>query len=436
MHRLRSVIQYYKWGRRDFIPSLLRIEAEPDREYAELWMGAHPNDSSILEIDGNDHALVDLVREQPQEWLGNEVYDQYEAYFPFLLKVLSINTALSIQVHPNSWHAIKGHQREEERGVPADSPLRLYKDTHHKPELLCALTPVWAMCGFRSTKEIEDEFNCPHYQPLRERITGALTIETLFPLLLAVNEKEQTLKRHILQSCAEHIKRLHPQLNATVMEHATPADDVASDRRAYWWVLKLMQQFPDDLCALAPLYLNLFLLQPDEGLYIGTRTPHAYLFGNGVEIMANSDNVLRCGLSQKHIDAQELLRVVDFHNSNYRHIGARKVFNGVGEYLTPAAEFELLSVDSDGGAPIIIEHNTPVPKILLCTDGEVAVYRMDTSDTHERTASSNTLTNNPFLLERGHSLFCVPNDNRIAIKGKGKVYIGIPSTKVQYDTAR
>lgn len=429
MYRLKNRIQHYQWGGGESIPALLGISNPSHEKYAELWIGGHRNGSSQLSIDGQFHSLYELVQAHPKKWLGAAMARRHGRHFPFLFKVLSVNDALSIQVHPNDTQAAEGH-RQGRAG---------YNDPHHKPELICALTPFWAMCGFRPSDELTREFTLPHYRPLRARLDSVSHIEELFPLLLELAHQTQT-KTELLQGCAEYIARHHPAVPLAIAHRATPPDGYSSQENAYWWVLKLMGQFPDDLGALAPLYLNVIALQPTEGLYIGPRTIHAYLHGDGIEIMASSDNVLRCGLTIKHIDDQELLRIVDLARADlahadlahakYHRVEGRRT-GRVTEYVTPADEFALHAIHSTD-SPLTIAH-APMPKTFLCMEGEVEITVGEAGGKEASEAAGKEAKREPRItLTHGQSLFCMPEHRVVTVRGNGTLYMAMPSTKIQY----
>ncbi|MGA5198944.1 mannose-6-phosphate isomerase, class I [Streptomyces exfoliatus] len=377
MDRLVNTVRPYAWGSTTAIPELLGI-APTGEPQAEMWMGAHPGAPSLT-ARGSLHELIDA---DPVRELGERSVEKFGPRLPFLLKVLAAGAPLSLQAHPDLAQARAGYAAEEVAGIPIDAPHRTYKDANHKPELICALTPFDGLCGFRAPTEAADAI-------------AALGVDSLKPYvdLLHAHPEEAAL-REVLTA----LLTADPEETAhTVAEAAAAADRLGGDHAAY---ANLAHHFPGDPGVLAAMLLNRVRLQPGEALYLGAGVPHAYLDGLGVEIMANSDNVLRCGLTPKHIDVPELLRVVRFEPTDPNVLRPEASPTGEEVYDTPIDEFRLSRfVRPEGAAPT--ELTSPTPQILLAVAGRP-------------TAGEATLA-------AGESVF-VPAGEPIELAGTGTVF--------------
>ncbi|MFF1509049.1 mannose-6-phosphate isomerase, class I [Streptomyces sp. NPDC058326] len=345
MDRLVNTVRPYAWGSTTAIPELLGI-APSGEPQAEMWMGAHPGAPSRTERG----SLNELIDADPVRELGERSVGKFGPHLPFLLKVLAAGAPLSLQVHPDLTQAQAGHAAEEAAGIPIDAPHRTYKDANHKPELICALTPFDGLCGFRAPAEAAD-------------LIAALGVDSLKPYvdLLHAHPEEAAL-REVLTGLltADPEEMAH-----TVAEAAAAADRLGGDHAPF---ARLAHHFPGDPGVLAAMLLNRVRLQPGEALYLGAGVPHAYLDGLGVEIMANSDNVLRCGLTPKHIDVPELLRVVRFEPADPNVLRPEASPTGEEVYDTPTDEFRLSRfARAEGAAPTDLTR--PAPQILLAVAG-------------------------------------------------------------------
>ncbi|MEV0558148.1 mannose-6-phosphate isomerase, class I [Streptomyces sp. NPDC050597] len=347
MDRLDNTIRPYAWGSTTAIPRLLG--AEPTGEpQAEMWMGAHPGAPSRT-LRG---PLTEVIDEAPEKELGRAAVAKFGPRLPFLLKLLAAGAPLSLQVHPDLAQAKEGYEDEERRGVPIDAPHRNYKDANHKPELICALTEFDGLCGFRAPAEAAD-------------LLAALEVDSLKPYvdLLHAHPEEAAL-REVLTAVLSADRE---QMAATVTEAATACARLGGAHAPY---ADLAHHYPGDPGVIAAMLLNHVRLQPGEALFLGAGVPHAYLNGLGVEIMANSDNVLRCGLTPKHVDVPELLRIVRFEASDPGVLRPEASPDGEEVYETPIDEFRLSRYALVAGAPV---HDLTLgtPQILLCTAGSV-----------------------------------------------------------------
>ena len=352
-YRLNNPIQPYAWGSETAIPELLGQPPRKGHPQAEMWMGAHPKAPSQVEWNGRQWRLDRFIHMDPPGILGPSVVDRFGDTLPFLFKVLAAGQPLSIQAHPDKAQAVKGYQHEEQKGIPLNAPHRNYKDANHKPECLCALTPFWAMCGFRDTADIIEY----------GRRLDLRNLDDLWPKLEShpAREGRRLLIRTLMGMPAEHKK-------AVMQELQTRLSSVADPDPAFQWMLRLLEDYPHDIGVLAPIYLNVFCLQPGEAVFLTAGVLHAYLEGVGIELMANSDNVLRGGLTPKHIDETELFRVVDFDACQVSILSPPNPDAAEHEYACPAAEFSLTLVRVASDQPRLSPRRRSV-EILLCIEG-------------------------------------------------------------------
>jgi mannose-6-phosphate isomerase len=353
MDRLDNTIRPYAWGSPTAIPQLLGVEPTGEPQ-AEMWMGAHPGAPSRT----GRGTLVEVVDADPEKELGQAAVARFGPRLPFLLKILAAGAPLSLQVHPDLAQAQEGYADEERRGIPVDAPHRNYKDANHKPELICALTEFDGLCGFRA--------------PLAAAaLLDDLGVDSLKPYVdLLHAHPEDAALREVLTA----ILTADPdEMSRTVTETATACTRLGG---AYAPYADIAHHYPGDPGVLAAMLLNHVRLQPGEALYLGAGVPHAYLNGLGVEIMANSDNVLRCGLTPKHVDVPELLRIVRFLPGDPGVLRPEATPDGEEVYETPIDEFRLSRyVLPEAGAAHDLTR--PTPQILLCTTGTVRAGEYD-----------------------------------------------------------
>ena len=355
---LNNPIQPYPWGSITALPDLLGTTNPEAIPQAELWMGAHPKAPSLVQSQAGWVRLDELIKRYPLEILGRRASATFGPRLPFLFKVLAAAQPLSIQAHPGLQLAEEGFERENREGIPLESPERNYRDPHHKPECIYALTPFWTMCGFRPSSQILKLLRvlCPRgLEGELSALAGqcdAFGLRTFFVGLLRMN---QTRRQAVI---AEALSNL-------------PA--VADETLA--WVPKLAHYYPEDIAVLAPALLNVCRLSPGQALYLPAGVLHSYLGGMGIEIMANSDNVVRCGLTSKPIDVAELLRILrfDFLDIHMIHPSNRKPHEKV--YRTPAKEFQLSAIWLQQGEVYESAAERSV-EIILCSDGRASIAAM------------------------------------------------------------
>ena len=377
MDRLDNTVRPYAWGSTTAIPRLLGVEPTGEPQ-AEMWMGAHPGAPSLTARG----PLTEVIGEDPEKELGRAAVARFGPRLPFLLKILAAGAPLSLQVHPNLEQAREGFEDEERRGIPIDAPHRNYKDANHKPELICALTEFDGLCGFRSPDEAA-------------ALLAALDVDSLKPYvdLLGAHPQDAALREvltAVLSADPDDMAR-------TVTEAAAACARLGG---AYAPYADIAHHYPGDPGVIAAMLLNYVQLQPGEALFLGAGVPHAYLNGLGVEIMANSDNVLRCGLTPKHVDVPELLRIVRFEASDPGVLRPEASPDGEEVYETPIDEFRLSRYAlAEGAAPHDLTRETP--QILLCTAGSV---HADGS-----------------MLAPGESVF-VPAGEKAEVSGSGTIF--------------
>jgi mannose-6-phosphate isomerase len=361
---LKNPIQEYAWGSRTFIYELLGKPSPGKKPLAEMWMGVHPNGPSLVSWNGHWIPLAEFIRLDPKKVLGSSVARSFSNILPFLFKVLAAAKPLSIQAHPNKDQAVNGFQSEEDRGVALNAPERNYKDHSHKPEIFCALSPVWALKGFRKPEEclsLMERFDIPSLlAPLRrllEKNRGE-SMKPFFSALLGLNREKQG--RVILEA-------------VKFIKSRAPGDPT------FTWVIDLARAFPDDIMALSPLFLNLIRLEPGEAIQISPGTLHVYLQGAGVELMANSDNVLRAGLTSKHTDFKELLKVANFSHEALKILTPERKRKAEWVYPSDADEF-VLSMISAGRDLSYTSPKRRSLEIMICAAGRSKITDLRTGD--------------------------------------------------------
>jgi mannose-6-phosphate isomerase len=365
---LRGAIRTYAWGSRTAIAEFTGRPVPAAHPEAELWLGANPGDPSWLEGPDGEISLLQAVLDDPEGQLGAAARARFGDALPFLVKVLAADEPLSLQAHPSAAQAEEGYRREERLGIPLKSPVRNYKDASHKPELLVALHQFEALAGFRpAAKTIE--------------LLTALAVSDLDPSIDLLND----------QSDADGLRALFttwitaPQpdvdtlvtavLDGAITYLSSGATEFAAEAKT---VLELGERYPGDAGVLAALLLNRITLGPGEGIYLAAGNLHAYLRGVGLEVMANSDNVLRGGLTPKHVDVPELLRVLNFTPTTESQLRADTHPDGLASfYDTPTAEFaaSMLTLGDDQvGHEVDAPSRHDGPQILVCVEGETAVH--------------------------------------------------------------
>ncbi|RJQ80951.1 mannose-6-phosphate isomerase, class I [Pseudonocardiaceae bacterium YIM PH 21723] len=368
MKLLRNAVRPYAWGSRSVIAELLGRPVPTPHPEAELWLGAHPADPSrVVSDDGTETSLVDVLRADPTGQLGAESAMRWGDRLPFLMKVLAAEEPLSLQAHPSLEQAIDGFAKEEAAGLPRDAVNRNYKDANHKPELICALTEFHALAGFRAadrTVDLLDSLGVPELNAHAQLLAAQPDEDGLRALFTTwITLPQQTLDE------------LLPALLDACVRHVRERSEWSREART---ALQLGEAYPGDAGVLAALLLNHVVLEPGEAIYLPAGNLHAYLHGTGIEIMANSDNVLRGGLTPKHVDVPELLRVLDFRSGDMPVLRGEAAGPHRTVYPTPAPDFRLSRLDWESGLdrePVLLE--TSGPQIMLCMSGSAQLQTTD-----------------------------------------------------------
>ncbi|MCK6210808.1 mannose-6-phosphate isomerase, class I [Georgenia sp. EYE_87] len=359
MQRIRGVARDYAWGSLDAIPSLLQTEP-PGGPVAEMWFGTHPDAPANLADADGDGDLRTHVAADPVGALGEDVAARFGAQLPYLLKLIAPAQPLSLQVHPTRERALERFVAENAAGIPFDAPHRNYRDANHKPELVYALTTFQAMCGFRAPRraaELLAGLDAPLAQHLYTMLRADPTADGV-----------RAAFTHLLDAATSPSP---DQVHAVANACARRLEDWSPSPRADETVVHLAESYPGDPGVVVSLLLNPVTLQPGDALFVPAGGVHAYLSGLGVEVMAASDNVLRAGLTPKHIDVAEMLECVDYVAAPPIRIAPETFHGATHMFYAPVEDFELAVTTLDGtdgrGRPLPGRG----PRILLCLDGNI-----------------------------------------------------------------
>ncbi|MVA76520.1 mannose-6-phosphate isomerase, class I [Auraticoccus sp. F435] len=394
VQRLTGQVQEYAWGSTVLIPEL-RGQTPTGRPQAELWLGAHPGAPSTLE-DGR--TLAELVESRP-EVVGRESVRRFGPRLPYLLKLLAAAAPLSLQAHPTREQAEAGWAREEESGPDRGDPTRNYKDDWPKPEMIVALTDFEALCGFAdpgTTARLWRSLGVPALEPLAELLAGASSdaVATVVRRLLS-EDGWGAVCEDVVRAAGE------------VTRDGGAGEPLARLCRT---ALELAEHYPGDPGVLVALLMNRVSLRPGQALFLGAGNLHAYLSGLGVELMANSDNVLRGGLTPKHVDVEELTSVLDTRTGAPDLVRTVDEGEGRTRFDTPAPEFTLWRVDCSD-TPTTVPA-TPTGRVVVVTSGRVLLRTGDTATT----------------LHRGESAFLAAGE-QVAANGAGVAWVAAPGVR-------
>ena len=368
VYRLENQVQHYDWGSPTVLPELLGYP--PDgTPAAELWMGVHPGAPSMVVSPGPRRPLADLIADDPQRSLGRPVAARFDA-LPFLLKILAVDRPLSLQAHPNLEQARAGYADEQDRGVAPDSAERNYRDANHKPEMICAMTEFEGLCGFRrvtDTVRLLEELGDTVSRRYRDRLLAPGGLREVVTSIL-------TAPAAVV---ADQVAEVAAAAAALVERGSGFAAEAA-------WLAKLAEDYPGDRGVLIAALLNLVRLPPGAVLSVRAGQLHAYLGGVGVEIMATSDNVLRGGLTSKHIDVGELVRILDLHEEVDPPVqGPRTAAElpasagGWQDYSSDVPDFRLSRAELSAVGTVEAVRASGAAQILLCTAGAAEVVADD-----------------------------------------------------------
>lgn len=348
MRRLHNQIRQYEWGSREAIATVQGRPVPSATPEAELWVGAHPASPSVIDGDG---PLDGFIASAPGELLGADAFARFGARLPYLLKLLAARKPLSLQAHPDERQAAAGYAAEEAAGVARDAADRSYVDPHHKPEVLVAWTEFEVLCGFRRPA-------------VSAELLADLGVAALDPVVAALRAGD-------LQGAVSTLLSWPESGRAELVAEVTTAADRLPAASAELVGL-LNKEFPGDLGIVVALLLNHRTLQPGEAIWMPAGNLHSYLRGTGVEILAASDNVLRGGLTPKHVNVPELLKVLVFEPLDDPIIAPVEVADGVVSWPAPIADFRLTRVRlRPGDEPVRLAPDGP--RTVLCLSGAVTV---------------------------------------------------------------
>lgn len=384
MQKLINSVQNYAWGSKSALTDLYGIANPDNLPMAELWMGAHPKSSSkVQDEQGQTRALREVIEADKRRLLGDAVAERF-GELPFLFKVLCADQPLSIQVHPNKKNSELGFAKENAAGIPLDAAERNYKDPNHKPELVFALTPFLAMNAFREFSDIVSLLQpvagahpaIAHF--LQE--PGADRLSELFAALLNMQNEEKSRALAVLKSVLDK-------------EHGEP-----------WNTIRAIAEFyPDDSGLFSPLLLNVVKLNPGEAMFLFAETPHAYLQGVALEVMANSDNVLRAGLTPKYIDIPELVANVKFTPKAADDLLTQPVRDDATlDFPIPVADFAFSLHDLSTHETSLAQQSAA---IIFCVEGEAVLSKGEQT----------------LVLKAGESAFIGADESPVAASGTGRV---------------
>ncbi|MDO5618677.1 mannose-6-phosphate isomerase, class I [Kocuria sp.] len=374
-------IQDYAWGSRSVLARMQSREVPAATPEAELWVGSHPSGPSQLSVDGREISLIDLLAEDPQRLLGSLTAAlDHDGDLPFLLKILAIDAPLSIQVHPSPEQAEEGWQREEAAGVALTASSRNYKDRRPKPEIGVAITRVETLSGVRGNGELAVLAEALDQQWLRDVLA---TGEPVLPAVLQLPAE---------QAESALVDLLH------AVEKLPTHDEVGALLRY------IAGRHPGDRGLLVALCMNHVVLEPGEAIFTPAGQLHAYLRGTAVELMACSDNVLRAGLTPKHIDVAELLAIVNPDQEDTDPIDVTVAPDGLRHYPLWDDRLSLVSATVGDGSTA---NFPPTTCVVLCTDGELSLTVQDGAQ---------------YQLGAGHSVWCRTDGSPIAVGGTGTAY--------------
>ncbi|HNS83811.1 MAG: mannose-6-phosphate isomerase, class I [Candidatus Cloacimonas sp.] len=380
---IKPSLQNYSWGDTKYLQELIGEQQEIGKPLAEIWFGAHPKAPSLVITEKGEIPMNKLLQDMPENMLGTK----QNITLPFLLKILAAAEPLSLQVHPDKQTAQNGFRQEEQEGIPLTDLKRSFKDPNHKPELICALTPFIAMCGFRPFEEIIRNFLILGIAEIWQKFSAfnknpsKNTLKDLFSQILESDSSQLQEFMHILESKQPE---LSPKLKFTCQ------------------ICKHLNEFyPFDSGIVSPLLLNTFTLQPGQAIFLDAGILHSYIQGAGIEIMANSDNVIRGGLTPKFINREILFAITRFETYLPQLIHPHLKINELVSYPTPAEEFYLSRLILEG---TYILDNLHKPLLVFCFKGSFT-------------------TEDGFLLERGKAMFISFVERPVTLSGSADLFI-------------
>jgi mannose-6-phosphate isomerase len=378
--KLINNVKSYDWGSVDWIPVLLGQENTSRVPQAELWMGVNPSAPSRVKFSGNSESsgsgplLSEFIDRERETLLGTEAAEKFGT-LPFLFKILAAEKPLSIQAHPDIRQARDGFEKENLKGIPLDAPDRNYKDPGDKPEIICALSHFSALCGFRDTQEI-----CYLFEILSME-SGGIIRQGFDKLILSLKRQDGNPLKDFLSALFNMNSEWLELLSTFLKERQEKFERDFQEYKNEWALcVYLAAFFPKDHGILAPLYLNIIELDPGSAIYVPAGILHSYIKGFGIELMNDSDNVLRGGLSSKYIDKAELLNILNFSKFKPEVMKIPSPAPFCFKYPAPIEDFALSVMHGSGDTTAYAEAG---PSILIVTSGHMIINQTITLDTGE-----------------------------------------------------
>lgn len=403
IYQLENQIKDYAWGSYTAMGELFDLPNTDNQPQAEMWLGAHSAGCSYIITANGKENLATRIASNPEKILGKNTAEHF-SHLPFLLKILSAAMPLSIQVHPNKQSAERGFVRENQAGIPLNAPHRNYKDDNHKPELIYALTEFQALNGFREINEIISLFQLANITSLQQ------------PIALLKNQPNSAGLKQFFTTVMELEESTKKQAIGELLDNIDNKGNTDS-QAVFALIQKLNELYPNDVGLFAPLLLNIITLQPHEAMFLYAETPHAYIEGTGIEIMANSDNVLRAGLTPKHIDTNELLANVKYAPKPFATLKLNPKTIGSGHKTFPVPvndfAFDIIEIaQQDDTKPITVTS----AEIVLCLNGKITLSTTDTDKQQSIT------------IKKGQSVFIPADTQEYILHGIGnmvRAYSGV-----------
>ena len=357
-YKLQGKHRHYDWGGNTFLPNLMGVENVNHLPYAEYWMGTHPLAASTIQTTEGEKDLAALIKEQPTQWLGKDIAAKFRA-LPYLYKILDVRDMLSIQVHPSKENAVIGFKAEQDKGIAIDAANRNYKDENHKPEVMVALSDFWLLHGFLPASILEKRLNtnlC--LKPLMNEFKGG-NYKNLYSYFMQLPmEAADAILKPLLEEAAKEVAK----------------GTVAKNNPAFWANKYYADGIPlknIDKGIFSIYILNIVNIPKYQGIFQGAGILHAYLEGQNIELMANSDNVLRGGLTPKHVDVKELIQHVNFVPTSPFILKGDKLTDQEINYPCPVLDFGLTKIVLNVGEVYTISSYSL--EMLLVMDGEVII---------------------------------------------------------------
>jgi mannose-6-phosphate isomerase len=418
MDVLRPVVRPYAWGSRHAIAELQGRPVPAPGPEAELWIGGHPASPSGLDRDAQATTLDKVIAADPQAELGAACVARFGPRLPFLLKVLSADMALSIQVHPSRAQAEAGFRAENERGLAPDDPARNYVDDWPKPELLYALTPFEVLAGARPPHDAAAflrALSVDQLRPLATQLAAApnAAASSAPPAPSSSSVPSDGVIASVLGTILEWPAAGRPALIAAVVAAAAGlALAVGPYAEAAAAAVRIAADHPGDIGVVASLLLQHAVLAPGQAMFVPAGGLHAYLKGTGLELLANSDNVVRAGLTAKHLDVPELLKLLD-PSVAVPVLSPQRLADGITWFDTPAPEFRLYLIELTGSTLTLPGQG---PRVVLCTEGSATL----------RTGQAPSEPGHAIELSRGESCFIAAADGPVRATGRAHLALASP----------